>query len=163
MMTLICMISASALATETFRPFEQNSLTNIEQAKQGQAFILVLWSIDCPPCLHELQLLSRLQDTGMQARVVLVSTDDGSYQPELEKLIELEKLSGYEHWQFNDVMPERLRYSIDPAWYGELPRAYFYNQQGERTARSGVLTEDMLIAWLDAQVKQSPISKSISD
>jgi len=151
---LLFILAQSALAKGSFKAFERDSLAGIEQARQGQAFVLVLWSIDCPPCLHELKLLSQLRDSGLEERLILVSTDGADYRDDLEKLIALEQLSGYEHWLFNDVLPERLRYSIDPAWYGELPRAYFYDEQGERIARSGVLTEELLMAWLSVYLKK---------
>ena len=151
---LLIIFAQSTLAKGSFKAFERDSLLGIEQARQGQAFVVVLWSIDCPPCLHELKLLSQLRDSGLETRLILVSTDGADYRNDLEKLIEHEQLSGYEHWLFNDALPERLRYSIDPAWYGELPRAYFYDEQGKRTARSGMLTEEILMAWMAVYLKK---------
>ena len=43
---------------------------------------------------------------------------------------------------------ERLRYSIDPDWFGELPRNYFYDANSSRIGFSGKLTEDILLEWL---------------
>ena len=45
-------------------------------------------------------------------------------------------------------MAERIRYGVDPEWYGELPRTYFYNNEGNREAHSGILTKKLLSQWL---------------
>jgi iron complex outermembrane receptor protein len=39
---------------------------------------------------------------------------------------------------------ERLRFSIDPTWHGELPRSYFYAADDSFKAHSGILTEEKL-------------------
>lgn len=142
------------LAKVSLKPFEGDSLSSIEQARHGEAFVMVLWSIECPPCLKELQLLSQLKTSGLQTRLILVSTDGEEYRDQLKHLIQVEQLAGYEHWFFNDALPERLRYKIDPLWYGELPRAYFYDEHGARIPHSGLLTEEILQAWLK-QYQQS--------
>jgi len=155
-LSLILLVIVSTVeAGVNLKPFESTSLASIEQTRQGEAFVMVLWSIECPPCLKELKLLSRLKDANLLKRLVLVSTDGEDYRAELEALIKSEQVADYENWLFNDPLPERLRYNIDPSWYGELPRAYFYNAEGQRYAHSGILTEAALVAWL-AQETSSP-------
>ncbi len=156
---LMAVFAEGSLAKVSLKPFESDSLSNIEQARKGEAFVMVLWSIDCPPCLKELKLLSQFKTTGLVTRLILVSTDGEEYRDELEHLIKAEQLSSYEHWQFNDALPERLRYKIDPTWYGELPRSYFYDEHGERIGHSGVLTEEILQAWLMQYLHSNQPSK----
>lgn len=156
---LISAFAQGTLAKASLKPFESDSLSKIEQAREGEAFVLVLWSIDCPPCIKELKLLSQFKTSGLLTRLILVSTDGEEYRDELERLIHAEQLSGYEHWLFNDALPERLRYKIDPLWYGELPRSYFYDEHGERIPHSGVLTEEILQAWLMQYLHNNPPSK----
>ncbi len=148
-------VSQSASTRVTLNLFEPQSLGVIEQAYQGKAFILVLWSIDCPPCIEELKLLARMQNSGLAGRVVLVATDGEDYRDVVEDLLAQEDLSRYEHWRFHNTLPERLRYSIDPDWYGELPRAYFYDAQGQRVSHSGLLNENLLQEWLATFIRSS--------
>lgn len=145
---VMIIFAQTAQAKVSLKAFESDSMASIEDIRQGEAFVMVLWSIECPPCLKELKLLSKFKHTDLSTRFILVSTDGEDYRDELEALINVEGLAGYEHWLFKDSIPERLRYKIDPTWYGELPRAYFYDEQGERIAHSGVLTEEILQAWL---------------
>jgi len=45
-------------------------------------------------------------------------------------------------------MPDKLRFYIDPGWYGELPRSYFYDAAQQRSGHSGALTRAQLQDWL---------------
>lgn len=136
--------SAVLQANANIKPFAAESLKTIESSRKGEAFILLLWSIECPPCLKELKLLKELKGLGLDKHLLLVSTDDQDYQTEIEAFVSSESLQEYEHWLFNGDLPERLRYNIDPEWYGELPRAYIYDASGQRVAHSGMLTKSML-------------------
>ena len=51
--------------------------------------------------------------------------------------------------QFRDRFA-KLRYGIDPSWFGELPRSYFYDAAHNRLPHSGALNEDHIEAWLAA-------------
>ena len=48
---------------------------------------------------------------------------------------------------FADSFAERLRFSIDPNWYGELPRSYFFDESHEFKAHSGIVSEALLAEW----------------
>jgi hypothetical protein len=100
--------------------------------------------------MKELRLLETLKDRGFYKHVVLISTDSVEYQREIKRLLEDRNLGAYEQWMFNQDMPERLRYAIDPNWYGELPRAYIYDEKGRRVSYSGMLKKEMLEAWLES-------------
>ena len=52
---------------------------------------------------------------------------------------------------FAEAVPERLRYAIDPAWGGELPRSYLFDAAHRRQAHSGLLDEAQLKDWLKRQ------------
>ena len=60
-------------------------------------------------------------------------------------------LSGSESWSFTDRFYERLRYEIDPAWAGELPRTVMIDAKGEATVLPGVADLVQVRAWLDSQ------------
>jgi hypothetical protein len=45
-------------------------------------------------------------------------------------------------------MPERLRLEIDSRWYGEVPRAYFYDRKHQREVRTGLVNKKFVEDWL---------------
>ncbi|MBV1915090.1 MAG: redoxin domain-containing protein [Pseudomonadales bacterium] len=146
-LTLLVVCSTS-FAENTLKPFYSGSLAQIEKARKGQAFVVVLWSIDCPPCLKELALLQQLKDQFSEVGLVLIAADNAEYTDSAQALLTEFKLEKMDNWIFADSTPERLRYSIDPAWYGELPRAYFYDKSHQRFSHSGSLKKAQLQKWL---------------
>ena len=139
---------ASIDAQLELKPFQPESLAQIEAAHKGQAFIAVIWSIDCPPCLKELALLQQLKDQFPPGGLVLIAADSAEYTDSVQSFLNEVELNELDNWMFADSAPERLRYSIDPNWYGELPRAYFYDKAHKRYAHSGRLKKEKLEQWL---------------
>jgi len=103
-----------------------------------------LWSVDCAPCRIELDMLGELKASQPDFPLVIISTDQIEEREESLYVLEDYGLENLATWMFADSFVERLRYSIDPAWYGELPRSYFYDADHQAEAHSGVLTQEML-------------------
>ena len=136
--------SLPATALADLLPFEADSLDTIAHARRGRPFVLVLWSIDCPPCYKELALLGRLRATLPPGQLVLVSTDAPEQRGDIEGTLARFGLEAIDSYVFADGVPERLRQRIDPDWFGELPRSYLYRADHSRQAISGVLDEQAL-------------------
>lgn len=146
----ICGIFLQADASyASVKNFHPDSLTEIISDRKNQPFLMVLWSIDCPPCLKELSLFKAFKDKLTKENFVLISTDAPEAAAEIQQTLKDNQLEDLESWIFSDVMAGRLRYVIDPHWFGELPRAYFYNSQHERMAHSGVLRKERLTQWFE--------------
>lgn len=146
-MALALMLSTAAHAGST-RAFEPGSLEHILQARQERPFVLVLWSLGCAPCLNELKVLAAELRQHPDTDLVLVSTDAPAARQRVERTLAQQGLEGrVESWIFADVSEHRLRHDIDPAWYGELPRAYFYDANHRRQASSGGLTPAHFQGW----------------
>lgn len=150
LLLLLILGSGPAMAADTLRPFGPGSTATLTAAHKGQSYALVLWSVDCAPCLKEFKEIAALRQAGFKPPLVLVSTDDPPRKAEVAGILARFGLGDLENWMFADDDAQRLRYEIDPAWYGEMPRTYFYAPDGTRTSHSGGLTGDQLRAWLDA-------------
>ena len=129
-------------------PYTSDSLKAIEEKYTGQHFLLVLWEVSCLPCHEEMELLGNMIESYPELNVVMVGTDHIDNDEELSKLLASHKLANIESWLFADNNIEKLRYSIDPEWYGELPRNYFYDVDSSRLGHSGKLTEEILLEWI---------------
>jgi thiol-disulfide isomerase/thioredoxin len=147
-MMAVLVIAASASAAEPV-PFTVDSLAKIKAQYAGRPFILNLWSVnECSYCIAELTLLGKLAKTQKRLPLVLVATDSPQFAPPMQKTLNPLGLAGVDSWVFDDPIPERLRASIDPSWYGELPRTYLYDDRHQRETVVGVLSEQRLRAWL---------------
>ena len=145
---LLTLLSAlPAAAQDNFRPFTVDSFAAIQERFAGREFLVGLWSVDCPPCLVELDMMGEILAQEPDLPFVLISTDPIAEREEAAEFLEDFGLADIESWMFADSFEERLRFSIDPAWYGELPRSYFFDADHNRHAHSGIMTRELLEEW----------------
>jgi hypothetical protein len=133
-------------------PFERGSWAKLTADHAGQPTIVHFWGLTCGPCLVELPKWGMLLAERPDMHLVLVAADPLPQSPEqVNGAVHRAKLDGAESWSFADRFYERLRFEIDPAWNGELPRTLLIAADGTRTALSGVADLSAVRKWLDAQ------------
>lgn len=142
-----------AAQDDNFKPFTSESFAQIKEHYAGQEFLLGLWSVDCPPCLVELDMMGQLLKLNPDLPFVLISTDSITDRQSAVEFLEDFELEGIESWMFADSFEERLRFSIDPSWYGELPRSYFFDQQHQQQSHSGIMTRELLESWFSRKIE----------
>ena len=147
------------LANADTRAFLPGSLAELKKAHERQPFVLMMWSIDCPSCVRELDVLPALLKRHRGMRLVMVSTDEIGYRQRVEDMLAKHGLADVESWIFADANTRRLRYEIDATWYGELPRSYFYDASHDRVPLSGVITEEHIDTWRAAVKRGSRSSR----
>lgn len=146
----LLLAAAGALGAE-LRPFDAQSLQAIRAAQAGKPFVLAFWSVHCPPCREELAHWGAWQRRHPQVRFVLVATDEPGDRELAASALARHDLDRVETWVVADAYVERLRWSVDPKWRGELPRTYFYDARHRAEARSGKLDAAWVEDWLAVQ------------
>ncbi|MDO8843034.1 MAG: hypothetical protein Q7U98_05675 [Methylicorpusculum sp.] len=139
-LALLMAVTAKA-DNKTLRSFVDGSYQQILVAHEGRPLVLVIWSLTCSSCLKEMSSLNEWRKKTPDVEMILLSTDDISEQAEVLNILQKHELDGLENWIFADDNAQKLRFQIDPRWYGEMPRIYFFNAKHERTGISGVLSE----------------------
>ena len=135
--------------TLTEKPFNKIHLTALKQYYKGQRWLLVLWSVDCPPCFQELAMIQTLSEQVANLPIVIVNADDSDdISHERNNIIERFKLSHLTHLYFVEGQGAKSRYIIDPSWHGELPRSYFIDAVGKFNGKSGLISKEALNSWL---------------
>lgn len=150
LITVLLLAASFVRADILLNIFETHSYKTITTQYHGDSFLLVLWSVDCPPCIEELPALARFHTENPKANLVMVSTDSKNQQEDISNLIEKHGLADIQQWVFDGDSVQAIRFSIDPLWYGELPRSYFHHDENERQAKTGRLDEDTLSVWITA-------------
>jgi len=147
--TLLCFAlwwALPAYAAQAIQTFEPDGMARIVASQKGKPFVLMVWSLDCEFCQASLDTLAREKRKHRNLRIVTLSTD--SLEDEQAAALMKKKLSSLglnDHaWAFGAASPEQLRYAVDSKWHGEMPRSYWFNAKGERTAYSGVITPGMI-------------------
>jgi thiol-disulfide isomerase/thioredoxin len=142
--SLMLMMSLQANATEVLHPKQ------VEQLFAEGPRLVVLWSVDCPPCYKELAMLEQLLKTQQHLAITVISTDDdASRYPEVETMHQRLQGGKLRKWVFAEFAAPQLRFAIDPSWSGVLPRSYFINPQGQRRGHSGLLKTVQIMDWFD--------------
>jgi thiol-disulfide isomerase/thioredoxin len=132
------------------KTFSPGSYQQILRENADQPFVLMIWSVDCPSCLKDMALIRDIQQKRPELKIVMLATDDPSTTAEVKNIINRYQLNAVENWIFGSDDAQKLRYEIDPSWYGELPRTYFFNATHQRIGKSGTLTPEEF----DAQFKK---------
>jgi thiol-disulfide isomerase/thioredoxin len=149
--SVLCATNRSAASDPGPRLFTAKSAEEIRHANAGRAYVLAFWSIHCEPCKAELALFADVQRKFPKIPIILVAADAPNARPAVLRFLRDYKLGNIETWQFADDYVERLRYSVDKTWHGELPRAYFFDANHQSIAQSGVVDPKWLEAWLAEQ------------
>lgn len=151
---LTCSPWATANSTTAIRPFYNGSMQDIRDARPGKPFILGLWSLSCSHCREDLALLSSLSQKYPELDVVLIATDMLEESSMATAALSRYPFRKMEHWIFADQFIEKLRYSIDNRWQGELPRTYLYDAAHRNQAISGKLDALQTERWIIEHFRQ---------
>lgn len=151
MIVVVFMLSAHA-GWAQIQPFSSQNLAAVKTEWHGKNWIMLLWSLDCPPCFKELATVQKLRLSHPALPVLLVNVDDlGELAEEREQVLVTFGLQGMPNLYFVEGQAARSRYTIDPQWGGELPRSYFIDKNGGLRGRSGLVSEALLTQWLIPQ------------
>jgi hypothetical protein len=150
----LCLLLSASLpvtAAQEVKVFKPGSYAQFLEQQKNQSFMLVLWSLDCPPCYKELAMLAEQTKKHPQLNLMLVSTDTTDDIKEIQQKLSQFGFNDINAWVFENNMAQQLRYEIDPNWYGELPRSYLFDAQHNRQAISGILRTAVLQRWASFQ------------
>jgi thiol-disulfide isomerase/thioredoxin len=122
--------------------FTSGSYQQILASNANQPFMLVVWSINCSSCLKDMELLSRIHKSRPELKMIMLAADELTATEQIQPILEKHQLSDIENWVYADENTQKLQFEIDPKWYGELPRTYFFDKTHQRTGVSGVLSKE---------------------
>ncbi|MDE2118293.1 MAG: TlpA family protein disulfide reductase [Betaproteobacteria bacterium] len=145
---LLCLSATCAFAAQEIKPFVRGSHQQIIAARTGKPFVIAFWSLTCTNCRDDLALFGKLAKKYRNLNLVLVATDTPEQKQEIANTLQHYRLGRGEPWVFADSYTERLRFEVDPQWYGELPRTYFFDAAGHSTAVSGKIDRDQVERWI---------------
>ena len=141
-------ISSSQAEPQFVKTFNPGSYQQILRENAGQAFVLAIWSVDCPSCIKDMTVLSQIRQSHPNLKIIMLSTDEPANTSEAKNILARHQLNDLENWIFGSDDAQKLRYEIDPSWYGELPRTYFFSSAHSRIGKSGALTTEAFEAQI---------------
>ena len=143
-----------ALASEEakLRLFERGSWQQLLHSHAGRPTLVHFWGVTCGPCKVELPELGEFMKRHPAVDVVTIDADlvPNSDAAALS-MLQTAGLSAAENWMFSDGFAERLRFEVDPAWQGDIPRTILVSRNGEMTTIEGEAEPSALQKWSDKQ------------
>ncbi len=131
----------------------RGSWQEVLRSHAGRPTLVHFWGVTCGPCKVELPLLGQFMNDHPGIDMVMISADlvpdpsGGATRAMLDKA----GLRPAENWIFNDGFVERLRFEIDPAWQGEIPRTLLIARDGTITTIEGSAEIPDIEKWLTQQ------------
>lgn len=139
---LLLLLSSFAVhAATNLRDFVPGSYQQILAQQANKPFVFIIWSITCPSCIKDMELISALHKKTPELKIIMLAADDLSAKDQIQTILSKHDLDRLENWVYADDNTQKLGYEIDPQWYGELPRTYFFDAKQQRTGVSGVIKE----------------------
>jgi thiol-disulfide isomerase/thioredoxin len=134
------------------KPFVRGSWQQMLRAHAGRPMMVHFWGVTCGPCKLELPLLGKFMKDHPGLDVVTISADLVPNLPQAARaMLDKAGLGAAENWLFSDGFVERLRFEIDPAWQGEIPRTMLIAPDGTATTIEGSAEIPDLEKWLAQQ------------
>lgn len=138
-------ISLSANAEQAqLKHFASGSYQQLLKQYADKPIVVMIWSIHCTICLEKMPLLSELRKNKPDINLIMIATDDVSATNQVRSILNENKLDQVDNWIFADANPQKLRYEIDPKWYGEVPRTYFLDKDHQRVGISGSVPRETM-------------------
>jgi thiol-disulfide isomerase/thioredoxin len=134
------------------KSFERGSWQQLLHSHAGHPTLVHFWGVTCGPCKVELPQLGEFMKQHPAIDVVTISADlVPNLGPATRSMLQNAGLSSAENWIFGDGFAERLRFEIDPAWQGDIPRTMLISRDGEITTIEGSAEVADLDKWSNEQ------------
>jgi thiol-disulfide isomerase/thioredoxin len=143
-----------AVASEApqLKPFVRGSWQQVLNSHAGRPTLVHFWGVTCGPCKVELPLLGQFMKDHVGIDMVTISADLAPDIPgAAQSMLKKSGLASAENWIFSDGFVERLRFEIDPAWQGDIPRTLLISRDGKITTIEGSAEIPDLERWSGQQ------------
>lgn len=153
------LLGAVPARASDLQAFGRDSWRQIAAAHAKRPLVAHFWSLSCAPCMAELPRWGKLAAGPRSYDLVLIATDPIADADRLRAALERAGLGGADNWAFADSFEERLRYSVDPGWGGELPMTRLVAADGSGETVLGLLKTGLFEQWQAAHALAAPKGK----
>ena len=145
--------AAPASEPSKLKSFERGSWQQVLRSHAGRPTLVHFWGVTCGPCKVELPELGEFMKRNPSVDVVTIDADlVPNSDAAVLSMLQGAGLSSAENWMFSDGFAERLRYEVDPAWQGDIPRTILISKNGDGLTIEGSAETAVLQKWSDEQL-----------
>jgi thiol-disulfide isomerase/thioredoxin len=153
---LVCLLmfvtGIAGAATAPLKPYQAGDWSRLIKAGNGAPMAIHFWGVTCPACVKELPQWGAFVKRNPNAKVLFIQVDDVT--PEMmQKMLNKAGLEKANSYYLASTFDERLRYEIDPQWYGETPTTIFVDKNGKTSRKTGLINFQELPSKLSIDSK----------
>jgi thiol-disulfide isomerase/thioredoxin len=145
--TLALLVVGSPARAGELLPFDAHSMQALRSEFSGRPFVVAFWSASCEPCREELAHWASVLPKHPEVPVVLVATDPPQDRAAVDAILARFDLGRSALRIFADEFAEKLRYTVDPKWRGEVPRSYFFDGRHRVEVKIGPVDSRWAERW----------------
>jgi thiol-disulfide isomerase/thioredoxin len=150
---LVAFLPTAPASEGSLKPFERGSWQQVLHSHAGRPTLVHFWGVTCGPCKVELPQLGEFMKQHPTIDIVTINADlVPNSDAAARSMLQNAGLAAAENWLFSDGFAERLRYEIDPAWQGDIPRTILISRDGDSMTIEGSAEPAALQKWSDEQV-----------
>ena len=141
-----------AASADDLKPFVKGSWQQILKGHAGHPTVVHFWGMTCGPCRVEMPRWGAFLATHRGVDTVTIDTDaPGGQAGAAEAFLASAHMPTTDAWRFADPFAEKLYFSIDPNWQGEVPLTLLIGHDGHVTRKLGAVAMADVETWLRAQ------------
>lgn len=131
-------------ATAPLKPYQSGDWSSLIKTRNGAPMAIHFWGVTCPACVKEMPQWGAFVKRNPNAKIIFIQVDDVS--PEMmQKMLKKAGLEKANNYYIASSFDERLRYEIDPQWYGETPTTIFIDKNGKASRITGLINFQDLV------------------
>lgn len=124
--------------TNALKPYQTGDWSSLVKSANGAPLAIHFWGVTCPACVKEMPQWGSFVKNNPTAKVIFVQVDD--VPPDsIKKMLTRAGLEKANNYFVVAPFDERLRYEIDPQWYGETPTTIMIDKSGKVTRKTGLV------------------------
>jgi hypothetical protein len=134
------------------RLFDSTSWQTLASSHKGQPLIVHFWGFSCGNCMVELNDWGRFAKAHPGLAITFVNWDRrGADSSRIAQALDKAGLGGVQSFVLANGFEEKLRFSVDHDWMGELPYTRLIASDGKATTFSGTADFKKVSQWLEAE------------
>ena len=133
----------------SLKPYQGGDWPSLVKSANSAPIAIHFWGVTCPACVKEMPLWGNFLKANQNAKVIFIQVDDVSAES-MQKMLNKAGLEKANNYYVAGPFDERLRYEIDPKWYGETPTTILIDKHGRATRKTGLINFQQLHSSLIA-------------
>lgn len=135
---LLALMQPSYAQSPVLKPYQKGDWKTLIKPYSGQPVAIHFWGVTCPACVKELPQWGKFLSQNKNAKIIFIQVDETTLE-NIQKNLSKANLVEANNYYVDSPFDERLRYEIDPKWFGETPTTIMIDKNSRVVRKSGLI------------------------